>query len=157
MTVRITGYGDFSQVTIADDPGWRDIKVYPASATLEGMDPLGIRGTKVFNQVVIPEHHEVRQIPSFAFSYFDPAKKVYETITHDSIDIHVMAAERSFSQPVILATRNLAAGAQAPQDLIHILHPPQRSAVTLALLLHSCPARKAGRASTKDTRPVMFC
>ena len=49
--------------------------------------------TKVFVTTIRPRHEEVTQIPSIAFSFFDPEKEAYETVYSDPIDIVVEKAE----------------------------------------------------------------
>lgn len=47
---------------------------------------------RVFEQVIIPNSPDVREIPAVSFSFFDPAAHSYQTITRGPIPIEVHAA-----------------------------------------------------------------
>jgi len=40
-----------------------------------------LQGIKTFEQVVIPENAEVKQLPPITFSFFDPGQKGYHSVT----------------------------------------------------------------------------
>ena len=77
LKIRITGKGSFDSLSLsAEQLGWRDFKTYPPSRKFESTDPLQIEGSKYFEQVISPENVGVKEIPAFAFSYFDPERRV---------------------------------------------------------------------------------
>jgi hypothetical protein len=63
---------------MVDAPGarcWGDFKSYPPTAKVETSGPLGLQGTKTFEQIISPENADIRNCPPFAFSFFDPETK----------------------------------------------------------------------------------
>ena len=55
-------------------------KSYPPSATTDAPDPLAMAGTKKFEQVVQPQSADVKELPAFSFSFFDPEARAYRTL-----------------------------------------------------------------------------
>jgi len=60
-------------------------------------DPQPVKGEdndqrRVFEQVIIPNSADVREIPAVSFSFFDPAAGAYQTITRGPIPLEVHAA-----------------------------------------------------------------
>lgn len=53
----------------------------------------GMKGTKVFEYLVIPRHEGNFTIPSVEFSYFNPQNEQYKTITTKPINITVLKGE----------------------------------------------------------------
>ena len=88
VTAKITGRGDFDRVTapqITDPDGWR---TYPPSAKFEGDDDVGISGTKTFEMAVIPQTKKTAS-PALEWSYFDPIKEQYVTLTEKGWPIKI--------------------------------------------------------------------
>jgi tetratricopeptide (TPR) repeat protein len=120
LKVRISGKGSFDSVRLpADQTGFRDFKTYPASSKFDSSDPLQIEGSKSFEQVITPENVGIKEIPAFAFSYFDPESKSYRTITHPPIPLTVQPSAATPLPTVVSATP--AAGSQPPaQEIVNI-------------------------------------
>ena len=73
LKIRVSGAGNFDFVRLsAEQLGWRDFKTYPPSSKFDSSDPLQIQGSKYFEQVITPVNSDVKEIPAFAFCYFDP-------------------------------------------------------------------------------------
>ena len=51
---------------------WTDFKTYPPNARTEASDPSGLKGSRFFEQVVIPQNSEMDVLPPLVFSYFNP-------------------------------------------------------------------------------------
>jgi len=102
ITAKITGRGDFDRVTapqITDPEGWR---TYPPSATFEGDDDVGISGTKKFDTAVIPQTKK-SESPTLEWSYFDPIKEQYVTLTGEPTPIKVEGEQQPAPTPVTVA------------------------------------------------------
>jgi hypothetical protein len=118
LKVQIQGQGLLDAVALPQQPDWRDFKTYPPSAKVDSNDPLGLSGVKSFEQVVIPQNHELKMLPPFRFSFFDPGQKAYRTLSGPAIPLTVRPTA-SASAPV---STNTAAGQIVPpaDDILHI-------------------------------------
>jgi len=122
ITVKVTlgGRGTLDRLTLPEQPDWRDFKTYPPTSSVESTDPLNLTGSKTFEQVVIPENHEIKTLPAFQFSYFDPNQRRYNTLTKPAIPLNIRPSAAS-AVPVLNLT-NTAAPAPPPEadDIVHI-------------------------------------
>jgi hypothetical protein len=119
VRVKISGTGALDALTYPTQAEWRDFNVYPPTSKLEAADPLGLSGTRNFEQVVIPQNHEIKSLPPFKFSFFDPQAKQYRTLSGPNIPLTIRPGSGS-SGPVPVLT-NLTAHAQPQEvDIIHI-------------------------------------
>src|SRR5258706_6548421 len=89
VRVQISGRGAWDAVTLPDQPAWHDFKTYPPTARVETTDQLGIEGKKTFEQIVTPQNTDVRELPSFSFSYFDPGAGTYRTLVQPATPLVV--------------------------------------------------------------------
>ncbi|MDD2709315.1 MAG: BatD family protein [Verrucomicrobiae bacterium] len=91
ITLKITvkGEGSFDRMTnlsLENAAGWR---VYSPSGKFEPADDIGFSGKKTFEQVVIPQRPDIRQIPPIKFNFFDSDIQRYATLASKPIDIEV--------------------------------------------------------------------
>jgi tetratricopeptide (TPR) repeat protein len=129
LTVRLTGSGNLDGIQWSTPPDWRGLKAYPPASRIEVADPLGLQGTRVFEQVLVPESPDVRSIPALHFSYFDPLQHAYQTLTHPGFPISVRPAASLAAQPVVTAPS--PEGLTPPRtDLVHIKNRPGHLAIT---------------------------
>ncbi len=119
VKVQIIGNGLLDALALPAQPQWREFKTYPPTSKVDTTDPLGLSGQKSFEQVVIPQNHEVQALPSFQFSFFDPNQKAYRTLSNRPIALTVRP---SATTPTPLPSlTNGAPGAPAPvDDIVHI-------------------------------------
>jgi len=89
VRVEISGRGAFESLALPEQQTWHDFKTYPPNANVEFTDQLGIQGRKTFEQIVSPENTDVKQLPAFSFSYFDPEAKQYRTLTQPAVQLTV--------------------------------------------------------------------
>ena len=82
LTMEINGTGNFNTVIIPKLENVEGFRIYEPQAKTEP-------NRKVFRQVLIPETDLVFQTPKAIFTYFDPDKKEYKTITQGPISIQV--------------------------------------------------------------------
>jgi tetratricopeptide (TPR) repeat protein len=125
LKVRIAGTGSFDTLTLpANEPAWREFKTYPASSKLESSDPLQIQGAKYFEQVITPLNAEIKEVPAFAFSYFDPSTGTFKTLTHAAIPLSVHPTAAT-PQPTVIASGTPSADAPPQnQEIVHIKPVP---------------------------------
>jgi hypothetical protein len=101
LTVRVAGKGLLESVKLPSLDHWEKFRVYPPTSEVETADALGIEGTKVFQQVVVPESLDITAIPSVAFSFFDPVAKAYRTLSHPATPVVVRpASPQAGLQPI---------------------------------------------------------
>jgi hypothetical protein len=103
---------------------WPDFKVYPPTSAITNTDALGLQGTKTFEQIIVPQSSAVKEIPAFNFSYFDPEKKKFESISHPAISLAVEPSPNP-RQPTV-AVKNEAGNTPVPEptDIVHIKSSP---------------------------------
>jgi hypothetical protein len=92
LKLTITGHGNFDRVAsdmLAGDANW---KTYKPKTHFDAQDTAGYEGTKTIEQPIIPASGSVTSIPSLSFSYFDPEKQQYATVTTVPIPISVTGA-----------------------------------------------------------------
>src|SRR2546423_2706894 len=118
LKVQIQGQGQLDAVSLPAQPAWRDFTAYPPSSKVESSDPLGVSGSKSFEQVIIPQNHEIKMLPPFQFSFFDPNQKAYRTLSGPALPLNVRPAA-SASAPV---STNAPSQQNAPpvDDILHI-------------------------------------
>jgi hypothetical protein len=120
VRVQLSGRGAFDTLTLPEQTGWRDFKTYPPTTKVETTDPLGLQGTKTFEQVVVPQSADIKALPPVSFSFFDPDQKAYRTLTQPAIPL-VVRAGGAAPAPVVAATSRSAAENPPPaQDIVHI-------------------------------------
>jgi hypothetical protein len=120
VKVQITGRGALDSLALPEQTAWRDFKTYPPTTKLDTTDPLGLQGTKTFEQVVVPQSTEIKALPPFSFSYFDPTQKQYRTLTQPSIAL-VVRPGGSAPLPTVVSAARTAQDAPPPtQEIVHI-------------------------------------
>jgi len=119
VRVQIAGRGALEALALPDQTDWKDFKSYPPTAKVEISDQLGLQGTKTFEQVVTPEGTNVKELPPFSFSFFDPDQKIYRTLTQPAVPLTVRPGGTT-PAPVV-ALKNSAASEPPPaQDIVNI-------------------------------------
>src|SRR3984957_2917869 len=104
VKVQITGTGALDSVTLPSQDGWQQFKLYPPTSEFQPNDQLGMSGTKTFSLTAVPQNLEIKELPPFAFSFFDPSQKTYRTITQPAVPLIVRPSAASLPPPVISAT-----------------------------------------------------
>ncbi|ODS31458.1 MAG: hypothetical protein SCARUB_03415 [Candidatus Scalindua rubra] len=92
LSINIRGKGNIKTLgepTLALE-NTNDFELYPAEANTTITDKEeGIKGEKLFNKVIEPQHENIKATPAISFSFFDPELEKYETITHEPIPVVV--------------------------------------------------------------------
>jgi BatD DUF11 like domain len=119
VRVQISGRGQLDALNLPPQPQWREFKAYAATSTVNPTDPLGLSGSKNFEQVIVPENHEIRVLPPFQFSFFDPSAKSYRTLQGPAIPLTIRPSISAAAPPV---PTNATTEATPPtqDDIIHI-------------------------------------
>ncbi|HLP76864.1 MAG TPA: BatD family protein, partial [Candidatus Paceibacterota bacterium] len=105
VRVQISGEGQLDSLNLPEHSDWRDFKLYPPTSKVETTSQFGNEGTKTFEQVVIPQNADIRAVPAFSFSYYDPDQRSYRTLQQPAVPILVRPGG-SLPAPSVAATRN---------------------------------------------------
>lgn len=119
VRVEISGRGALDALTLPEQKTWHDFKTYPPTANIEYSDQLGIQGRKVFEQIVSPENTDVKELPPFSFSFFDPEARSFRTLTQPAVKLTVRPGGVA-SAPSISAPKSAANEPPPPQDIVPI-------------------------------------
>jgi tetratricopeptide (TPR) repeat protein len=120
LKVRISGAGSFDAVTLATDgPAWQEFKTYPPQKKFDTSDPLQLEGSKYFEQVITPQNVGIKEIPAYAFTYFDPGAGAFRTLSHAPIPLNVLPG--GTAQPSVSAPATPVNEAAPPaQEIVNI-------------------------------------
>lgn len=128
LAFHVVGTGNFDRVTgvgLADSPG---LKTYSAKADfVAGTGPTA--GTKTFTQTIVPVRAGSLDVPSVAFSYFDPVKHAFVTARTSPIALMVEAAPGGGA-----ADPGLAASVREPGMLPNRVDPGEPHAELMPLV-----------------------
>ncbi len=122
VRVQITGRGALDALTLPEQGAWHDFKAYPPTSKVETSDPLGLQGTKTFEQIIAPQSTDITELPPFAFSFFDPDARKYQTLTRPAIKLTVRPGGNT-PAPVIAATTKTTSDSPPPQQDIVPIKP----------------------------------
>jgi hypothetical protein len=122
ITVRaqIRGRGSLDAVKLPQQPDWTEFKTYPPTSKIENADPNNTSGTKSFEQVVVPERAGIAALPPLVFSFFDPDRRTFRTLTGPAIPLTVRPSSGGSSALPSLPGGTNAASMQPGSDLAHI-------------------------------------
>jgi hypothetical protein len=120
LRIQISGQGSLDSLTLPSPEAWQDFKTYPPTSKVDTQDPLGIQGTKTFEQVVVPQSADVKALPAFAFSFFDPQQKAYRSLSQQALPLLVRPGGSAASPTVANVTRPAAQSPPPSQDIVPI-------------------------------------
>jgi hypothetical protein len=120
VNVRVEGQGGLDTLSLPPQPGWSDFRIYPPTSKIETTDPLGIQGVKDFEQVVIPQNTETRELPPFTFSFFDPERRSYRTLLQPATPLTVRPTAITLAPPALVTNTGPQSPAPLQQDIVAI-------------------------------------
>jgi len=92
LSVEVSGEGNFDRIQgppLEDTDTW---KFYEPESAFEARDALGLRGTKRFDYVAVPQKPGRLEIPPVHFAFFDPEAERYVELESPPIPIQVAAS-----------------------------------------------------------------
>ncbi len=119
LTASVSGWGNLDGVrapVLNGEDGWR---VYPPASKIKTEDDVGIRGAKTFQTQMIPLEKK-NALPEIEFSYFNPIRERYVTLTGKPLPVTV--AGESVSTPTPASLQNQASAPQEPRPANGILY-----------------------------------
>ncbi|MBI2949913.1 MAG: protein BatD [Verrucomicrobia bacterium] len=120
LRIQIAGQGALDTLAGPALSPWKEFTVYPPTSKVEPTDQLGLSGIKSFEQVVVPQNAEIKELPAISFSFFDPDQKAYRTIRNSPIAVSIRPSAVAQPQPTILANSQNAAPPAPARDIVHI-------------------------------------
>lgn len=90
LQLTVTGTGNFDRVTdlkLGENQGF---KTYKPSVRFEPSNESGYIGRKIFEQVIVPQSAEIKEVPPVHLSFFDPESRKYVTLSTPAIPINVL-------------------------------------------------------------------
>lgn len=117
VKIQITGTGALDTLTLPNQTGWDRFKLYPPTSELQTSDNLGITGTKTFKLTAVPLSMDMRELPGYQFSYFDPDQKSFRTLTHPPIPLTLRPSAASLPPANLPASPAAGDGTQPPRDI----------------------------------------
>lgn len=115
LKVQISGKGNLKLI---DDPGLTfppEFEVYDPQTTDQiRVSENGINGSRIFEYLLIPRAGGKYKLGPFSFSYFNPQKKSFQTITEPEIEIDV---EKTAGEQVISRSGSQSALKQIASDI----------------------------------------
>ncbi len=77
VKVRITGRGSFDGLSLPPLPGDSGFQTYPGTNMFEASDVLGLEGVKTFEEVLVPERTNLKELSLPPLAYWDPSSRQY--------------------------------------------------------------------------------
>jgi hypothetical protein len=118
VKVQISGRGNLDALSLPEQSAWHDFKTYPPTSKIDTRDPLGIEGTKSFEQIIVPQNSDIKSLPSLSFSYFDPEQKAYRLVTQPAVALMIRPSASAAAPTVAFPSKT--ENAAPAQDIVEI-------------------------------------
>ncbi len=120
VKIQISGSGALDTLSLPPQPLWREFKSYAPSSKTDATDRLGLEGTKTFEEVVSPQNADVKELPGFEFSFFDPQQKAYRTINTPPIPLSVRPTSATPQPTVVSGSQPVNEAPSSQKEILHI-------------------------------------
>ena len=121
VNIQISGQGAIESLN-QPKLDWPGFKSYEPSVTTSENNPLGLLGSRRFEQVVIPESDTIAEMPRIEFSFFDPVTSQYRVLAKGPFPLKVNPSSKPVA-PVI--------GGNTAQETEDPDSPPQTDILTI--------------------------
>jgi hypothetical protein len=121
VNIQISGQGAIELLNLPK-LDWPGFKSYEPSVTTKKDNPLGLLGSRIFEQVVIPESDKIAEMPKIEFSYFDPVTSRYRVLAKGPFPLKVNPSDKPVA-PVV--------GGDTAQETGDPDPPPQTDILTI--------------------------
>ena len=121
VNIQISGQGAIESLNLPK-LDWPGFKSYEPSVTTSENNPLGLLGSRRFEQVVIPESDTIAEMPRIEFSFFDPVTSQYRVLAKGPFPLKVNPSSKPVA-PVI--------GGNTAQETEDPDSPPQTDILTI--------------------------
>ncbi len=120
VTVQIAGRGAVDSLTLPDQTGWQQFKLYPPTSDYQSGDQLDLTGTKTFKLTIVPQTMDVKEVPPFSYSFFDPELNSYRTLTQPAVPLIVRPSAASLPPAIVAESAAASDNPRASQDIVRI-------------------------------------
>ncbi len=123
VSIQISGQGAIESLNLPKFD-WPGFKSYEPSVTTKKDNPLGLLGTRTFEQVVIPERDTLAEVPRIEFPYFDPVAGRYRVLAKGPFPIKVNPGDKPITPAVAAGSAPETEEPEAPPqtDILTIKH-----------------------------------
>ena len=121
LNIHISGQGAIDSLNLPK-LDWPSFKSYEPSVTTNKNNPLGLLGTRTFEQVVIPESDKITEVPRIEFSFFDPVTAQYRVLAKGPFPLKVNPSDEPIA-PLV--------GGNTAQETSEPDSPPQTDILTI--------------------------
>ncbi len=121
LNIQISGQGAIDSVNLPK-LDWPSFKSYEPSVTTNKNNPLGLLGTRTFEQVVIPESDKITEVPRIEFSFFDPVTAQYRVLAKGPLPLKVNPSDEPIAPMV---------GGNTARETSEPDSPPQTDILTI--------------------------
>ena len=121
LNIQISGQGAIDSLNLPK-LDWPSFKSYEPSVTTNKNNPLGLLGTRTFEQVVIPESDKITEVPRIEFSFFDPVTAQYRVLAKGPLPLKVNPSDEPIA-PLV--------GGNTAQETSEPDSPPQTDILTI--------------------------
>jgi hypothetical protein len=119
VKLQLSGRGTIDTLNLPEQAAWKDFKTYPPTTKVDTRDSLGLEGTKTFEQIVVPQSADIKELPPISFSFFDPETKSYRTLTQPALPLLVRPGGTVSAPTVVSSSRSgQAETPPAAQDIV---------------------------------------
>ncbi|MCC5849543.1 MAG: protein BatD [Verrucomicrobia bacterium] len=129
LRTQVNGTGNLRNLLPPSMQESDDFQVFTPRLVEEDLARDGLRGRKTIEQVIVPRHPEVSQVPKLRFSFFNPDDWKYETLEIGPFDLEVEPAPVRDTGPMLGGTGSLRLGTGPTilgQDLVYLKPAPGR-------------------------------
>jgi len=121
LNIQISGQGAIDSLNLPK-LDWPSFKSYEPSVTTNKNNPLGLLGTRTFEQVVIPESDKITEVPRIEFSFFDPVTAQYRVLAKGPLPLKVNPSDEPIAPMV---------GGNTARETSEPDSPPQTDILTI--------------------------
>jgi len=119
LRVTISGRGSLDSVTLPNQAGWNDFKLFSPTSKTVTSDDLGDEGSKTIEQIVTPQNANIHELPPISFSFFNPDDGNYHTLTQPATPLFVTSVGAT-PLPTVAGPKPENQTPQQPQDIMPI-------------------------------------
>ena len=120
VKIKLIGKGALDTLVLPPFEEGANFKAFALTNRVAATDLLGLEGEKRFEFVLAPQNTEVKALPAYRFSYFNPEQRTYCTLEQPPLPIIVRATTVAGTMPVLPGSSNARESAPVVQDIANI-------------------------------------
>lgn len=109
LRIVIEGNGNFSSVKMPNLSGLNGFKTYEPHIEQK-------ENKKIFEQILMPQNTDIKEIPEITFSFFNPEEHTYRTIKKSAIPIEVHKPEKEEEIKIVELPKNITSIETLPKE-----------------------------------------